>query len=166
MILDNGMIRDEHYDWRKYKHAVHIPQDQHDALRKRLAENGWTEVDNRFVMDAHEEWIKGKYSATFPGCWTRTVEGHNTIHFELSIQFKTGHTDYTREEWDAKWKKRKEAGYVVVDTYEIVQNPTVRLCDIKYKPYRPLDRVAERMKEAIDINAAHERLINWKNLDK
>lgn len=174
MILDNGLIRDEHFKTIKYSHDLHIDQKDHDALRKRLAENGWTEVDNRFVFDAHEEWVKGEYGhqyiATFPGCWTRTKEGHNTISFQLSIQVKTGFTDYTREDWDAKWKKRKEQGYVVADTYEIVQNPTVRLCDVKFKPYRQLDRMKERMGIAIEeaekneVLDAYKRLKDWENL--
>ena len=147
--MENGKYRIEHT--KNVSHHLHVPQSDHDKLRKRLKKNGWQEVDNRAKFDAHEQWVKDNYICTFPGCWTRKKENWDIIHFEVEII--TGHTDYTREEWDAWWENRKKQGYVVAESYKITSNPTVRLCDVKFKPYRPLEREQARMKETNGLNA-------------
>ncbi len=171
MILENGMIRDEHFKTIKYEHKLVVPREERDdycnpkdsnpdtpqrRLRKRLAENGWTEVDNTCVMDAHETWTKGTYdrklTCTFPGCWTRTKEGWDHVWFELEIRVKTGYTDYTREQWDARWKDRKEKGYLVVDTYKFKNAPKYTWNNTDFKRYNVLDRSNERLKQSIGEN--------------
>jgi len=148
--MENGKYRIE--DIKSVYHHLHVPQSDHDKFREKLKKNGWDEVDNRCVMDAHEEWTKGHWTCTFPGCWTRKKEDLDVIGFETTII--SGHTDYTKEEWDAWWENRKNSGYVVAPESEIASNPTVKLCDVKFKPYRILERAQARMKEAIDLNGS------------
>lgn len=52
---------------------------------------------------------------------------------------------------------------IEVPAFEVVANPTVRWNDIGRRRFNALDRVQERMREALDIqaNAAHTRLLNY-----
>lgn len=143
--MENGLYRIEHT--KSVMHSLRIPQDKHDELRKRLRENHWHETGWRYAFDAHETWTKGQNSVTFPGHWTPA--GHwDIITFETSII--TGHTDYTKEEWDKWWADRKAKGYIVLDSYEIPKGPIVTYDKLFTKRYTPLDRARERARQTTD----------------
>ena len=144
--MENGMYRIEHT--KNIIHHLHVPREKHDELRKRLKENGWREVDITYIMDAHEHWTKGDWTITFPGCWTKTEEGYNSVSFSNSIII--GHDDFTKEEWDQWWEDRKKGGYVVVPTFEIdPSKPIAKFSDTKRVRYQVLERAQERARKEI-----------------